>query len=177
MNAPAPPKLRPSRDHAAMRGRLPTPDPSAASAPRRNPSAHDRGGEVIFEVVFTSAMNDLDLAVLAHLLDLSTHMHPKMRPDPNSPGVARLDHFSGLFLERGTVEGQWRLEGRTWGRPAPETIHEWHVLVAQAARQLDSEVTLPAPMAGTRPSTPELPLGQVANKRLAHVRRRLVGLP
>ena len=59
----------------------------------------------MFQVPFRSAMSDADLAVLAHVLDLSTHMYPKMRPDPNSPGVARLDHFSGLFLERGADEG------------------------------------------------------------------------
>jgi hypothetical protein len=178
MTATAPPKRRPSRsDHAAVPGLLPTPDSSAASAPLRKPSAHGHGGEVMFEVAFTSAMSDPDLAVLARVLDLSTHMYPKMRPDPNSPGVARLDHFSGLFLERGTGEGQWRLEGRTWGQPAPETVHEWHVLAALAARQLDPGVTLPEPMFGTQPSTPERPLGHAANKRLAHVRRRLVGLP
>jgi hypothetical protein len=61
---------------------------------------------VLFEVPFTSAMSDSDLVVLARVLDLSTHMYPKMRPDPNSPGVARLDHFSGVFLERGADEGQ-----------------------------------------------------------------------
>lgn len=131
----------------------------------------------MFEVAFTSAMTDADLAVFHHVLDLSTHMHPKMRPDPNSPGVARLDHFSGLFLERGTGEDQWRLEGRTWGKPAPQTAHEWHLLAAQAARQLDPGVTLPERMPDTQPSTPERPLGQAANKRLAHLRRRLVGLP
>jgi hypothetical protein len=131
----------------------------------------------MFQVPFRSTMSDADLAVLAHVLDLSTHMYPKMRPDPNSPGVARLDHFSGLFLERVGNEGQWRLEGRTWGKPAPETVHEWHLLAAQAARQLDRGVTLLEPMPNTHPSTPDHPLGREANKRLAHLRRRLVGLP
>ena len=83
---------------------------------------------MLFEVPFTSAMSDPDLAVLARVLDLSTHMQQKMRPDPNSPGVARLDHFSGLFLERGGDEGRWVLEARTWGDPAPRSVHEWHVL-------------------------------------------------
>lgn len=130
----------------------------------------------MFQVPFRSAMGDADLAVLRRVLDLSTHMYPKMRPDPNSPGVARLDHFSGLFLERGADEGQWRLEGRTWGRPAPETVHEWHVLAAQAARQLDPDVTLPEPLPYTQTSTPDRPLGHAANGRLAQLRRRLVGL-
>ena len=131
----------------------------------------------MFQVPFMSAMSDGDLAVLHRVLDLSTHMYPKMRPDPTSPGVARLDHFSGLFLERGADEAQWMLEGRTWGKPASRTVHEWHLLAAQAARQLDRGVTLPEPMPDTHPSTPDRPLGHAANKRLARLRRRLVGLP
>src|ERR1019366_8990274 len=129
----------------------------------------ERGGVVLFQVPFASTISDCDLALLARLLDLSTHMYPKMRPDPNSPGVARLDHFSGLFLERGAEEGQWRLEARTWGRPAPETVHEWHVLAAQAARQLDPAVTLPEPLPDPQTSTPDRPLGHAANGRLAHL--------
>jgi hypothetical protein len=58
-------------------------------------------------------MSDPEIALLARTLDLTMHMHPKMHPDPTSPGVARLDHFSGLFLERGVGEGQWVLEART----------------------------------------------------------------
>jgi len=135
-----------------------------------------RGGTLLFEVPFTSAMSDSDLAVLAHVLDLSTHMYPKMRPDPNSPGVARLDHFSGLFLERGAEKGQWVLEARTWGNPAPQSVHEWEVLVAQAARQLDPRVTLPERLPDSQRATPDRPLGQAANGRLARFRRRLVGL-
>lgn len=122
-------------------------------------------------------MSDADLAVLHHMLDLSTHIYPKMRPDPNSPGVARLDHFSGMFLERGADEGQWMLEGRTWGKPARRTVYEWHLLAAQAARQLDSAVELPEPMPDAHPTAPDRPLGQAANRRLARLRRRLVGLP
>jgi len=108
-----------------------------------DPNVQRRGGVVLFTVPFTSAMTDADLSVLAHVLDLSTHMQPKMRPDPNSPGVARLDHFSGLFLERGATEGQWLLRARTWGRPAVQTVHEWHLLAALAARQLDPDAALP----------------------------------
>jgi hypothetical protein len=131
----------------------------------------------MFAVPFESAMSDADLAMLAQVLDLSTHIHPKMRPDPNSPGVARLDHFSGLFLERAAGEDQWMLEGRTWGKPAPQIVHGWHLLAAHAARQLDPGVTLPEPMPDTPSSTPDRPLGHAANRRFAHFRRRLVGLP
>ena len=174
MSAIAPPTPRRSHsDHAPMQRSLPARD--AAALPHINP--HHRGGKVMFQVPFTSAMSDADLAVLAHVLDLSTHMYPKMRPDPNSPGVARLDHFSGLFLERGADEGQWMLEGRTWGKPAPRTVHEWHLLAAQAARQLDPDVTLPEPMPNAHASTPDRPLGRAANRRLGRLRRRMVGLP
>ena len=178
MSAIAPPTPRRSRtDGSCTPRRLPARDPRAVAAPRPHLNPHGRGGKVVFEVPFESAMSDADLALLARVLDLSTHMYPKMRPDPNSPGVARLDHFSGLFLERGADESQWRLEGRTWGTPAPETVHEWHVLAAQAARQLDPAVTLPEPMPDTRPRTPDRPLGHAANGRLSHLRRRLAGLP
>ena len=178
MSAIAPPKPRRSRsDHVPTPRTLSARDAGAAPAPLPYANPHRRGGKVMFQVPFRSAMSDADLAVLARVLDLSTHMYPKMRPDPNSPGVARLDHFSGLFLERGADEGQWMLEGRTWGKPAPQTVHEWHLLAAQAARQLDPDVTLPEPMPNTHPSTPDRPLGQAANTRLARLRRRLVGLP
>ncbi len=82
-------------------------------------------------------MSDADLAQLARLLDLTTHTYPKMRPDPTSPGVVRLDHFSGLFLERGPRDGEWVLEARTWGRPAPDTVRGWEVVAGWVARQLD----------------------------------------
>jgi hypothetical protein len=34
--------------------------------------------------------------VLAQALDLSTHLYPMTRPDPTSPGVARLDRDAPL---------------------------------------------------------------------------------
>ncbi|HEY5428579.1 MAG TPA: hypothetical protein VIK04_05630, partial [Solirubrobacteraceae bacterium] len=69
-------------------------------------------------------MSDPDIALLAGTLDLTTHMYAKMRPSPNSPGVVRLDHYFGLFLKRGAAEDQWVLEARTWGDPAPQSVHE-----------------------------------------------------
>lgn len=104
---------------------------------------HGRGGRVLFEIPFRSAMSDSDVARLTRLLDLSTHLHQKMSPDPTSPGVARLDHHSGLYLERGEKQGQWVLEGRTWGTPAPESVHEWQLAAALAGRELDPGVRLP----------------------------------
>jgi hypothetical protein len=69
------------------------------------------------------------------------------------------------------------LQARTWDEPAPQSVHEWHVLAAQAARQLDPRVTLPERLPDIQPETTDRPLGQAANKRLARLRRRLVGLP
>jgi len=163
----------------------PSPDsPTACSLSRSTPSAtmmpvnpHHRGGRVLFEIRFASSMRDLDLACLARLLDLSPHMYPKMRPDPNSPGVARLDHHSGLFLERGAGAGQWLLQARTWGTPAPQTVREWQLLAANAARQLDPGVALPGRTAKPQTGLVEQPLERAATKRLARIRHRPAGLP
>ncbi|MGA2928117.1 MAG: hypothetical protein ABSG43_19395 [Solirubrobacteraceae bacterium] len=136
-------------------------------------------------------MGDCDLALVARMLDLSTHMHPRMRPGRDalrrrndriptchdSPGLARLDHYSGLFLKRGVTEGDWTLEARTWGHPPPDSVHEWHVLAAGAAHQLDPTVTFPDRLHATSSEIADRPLGRAANKRLARIRRRLVGLP
>lgn len=122
-------------------------------------------------------MTDAHLARLARALDLSTHMFAKQRPDPTSPGMARLDHFSGLFLERGPSEGEWLLEARTWGHPAPESVHEWHLVAAQAARQLDPSVTMPERLPAPAVEATDRPVGEVSNRRFAAFRRRLVGLP
>jgi hypothetical protein len=132
---------------------------------------------VLFEVPFKSLMTDADLARLARLLDLSTHMYAKQRPDPTSPGVARLDHFSGLYLERGPSEGEWVLEARTWGGPAPESVHEWLLLATQAAHQLDPTVRTPERLPARPVGVADRPVGEVLNRRFARFRRRLVGLP
>lgn len=132
---------------------------------------------MLFEVPFTSAMTDSDLAVLRRLLDLSTHMHKKLPADPNGPGVRRLDHFSGLFLKRGAREGRWVLEARTWGDPAPGRVHEWHLLAALAARQLDPTVNPPERLEPHRPELSQRPVGPTENRRIARVRRHVAGLP
>ncbi len=137
---------------------------------------------LLFEVPFASVMSDRDLALLARSLDLSTHAPATTGPHQDRPplretaGFARLDHFSGLFLRRGLVEGKWLLEGRSWGRPAAQSVHEWHVLAAGAARELDPTVTLPERLTASARMVPDRPVGRAANKRLAGIRRRLVGL-
>lgn len=154
----APPHSRPDRRQTApaqrQREPAPTRNPApprpapATSAPTATPR-HARGGRILFTVGFESAMTDSDVARLASELDLWSHMDTKLHRSPTSPGVARLDHFSGLFLERGDRDGTWVLEARTWGRPAPTIVHGWHLDAANAARQLDAKVQWPAPLART----------------------------
>ncbi|MDQ6816105.1 MAG: hypothetical protein M3018_01695 [Actinomycetota bacterium] len=122
-------------------------------------------------------MSDWDLALLAQMLELTTRMHPKSHPRQDTPGFARLDHYSGLFLKRGVIEGEWILEARTWGHPSAQSVHEWHVLAAGAAHELDPTVISPERLRASLPEIPDRPLGRAANKRLARIRRRLVGLP
>jgi hypothetical protein len=134
-------------------------------------------GATLFEVPFSSAMGERDAVRLGRLLDLSLRLHPKAQPSHETPGLARLDHDSGLFLTRRAHEGEWMLQARTWGHPAAQTVHAWHVLVAGAARQLDPAVVLPQRrIAGDATSSFE-PLGHAAGKRFAHIRRRMAGLP
>jgi len=130
----------------------------------------------LFEVPFASAMSDGDVALLVRTLDLTTHMYPKLHRSPTSPGVVRLDHHSGLFLERGSVEGVWVLEARTWGQPAAKSIHEWHVLAVGAARMLDPIVPIPERLPTVLRVYPVRPLGRTASRRSARIRRHILGL-
>src|SRR5581483_1341026 len=142
-----------------------------------------QSGDVLFEVPFASAMSDHDLALLARMLDLWTRVQPTThsRHDAarrhDTPGFARLDHYSGLFLKRSVVEGEWLLQARTWGHPAAQSVHEWLVLAAGAAGQLDPTVTPPERLDAGAREISDHPLGRAGNKRLARLRRRLVGLP
>jgi hypothetical protein len=170
----APPRRR-SADPLGAPKPPPSSSPAQVSAASRQ--YRGRGGTVLFEVPFTSAMSDSDLARLARVLDLVTHTQPKMRPDPNSPGFALLDRSSGLYLEHGADAGHWILEARTWGDPAPQSVHEWHVLSAQAAQQLDRRVTLPERFPNPHRETTDRPLGRAASGRVASLHRRLVCLP
>ncbi len=147
--------------------------PGSARAIASTPQG--RGATTLFQVPFASGMSDPNVALLVRTLDLTTHMYPKPGRSP-APGVVRLDHFSGLFLERGAEEGQWVLEARTWGHPAPENVHEWLVLAAGAAHLLDPTVMFPERLPAVPPEYPMRPVGRAANKRLAGFRRRITGL-
>ena len=135
-----------------------------------------RGVSTLFEVPFASAMSDLDLTLLERTLDLSVRRDAKMHPRPDSPGFALLDRDSGLFLEPRAAEGQWMLQARTWGHPAPDSVHEWHVVAAGGARRLDPTVIVPERLNASPPELADRPLGRAANKRLSRFRRRIGGL-
>ncbi len=170
---PTAPKRQPIADGSADRGPAARIDPTGLPAITSGPPA--RSALTLFEVPFATAMSDGDLALLARTLDLTTRVQPKMRPPHKRLGLARLDQYSGLFLNRGATEGQWTLEARSWGRPAAQSVHEWHVLAAGAARQLDPTVTLPERLRTSSPAIPDYPVGLASNKRLSRIRRRITG--
>ncbi len=128
-----------------------------AGEPGSTINPHRRGGTVIFEILLTTAMTDAHLELLRRRLDMTTHIEQKLHPDPGSPGVVRLDHFSGLFLEHGAGDDEWVLQARTWGAPPASTIQEWRVRAAQAARALDPRVATDSH--GARESTADLRSG------------------
>jgi hypothetical protein len=128
--------------------------PPVGSSAEGPPPRRAHGARIMFSVLFSSTMSDTDIARLARTLNLDTHLHPKLHDSPISPGVARLDFDSGLFLLREAQAGRWVLEGRTWGHPPPQIIRQWHLCAAEAARQLDSTVTVP-----WRPAADELACG------------------
>lgn len=132
-------------------------------------------GHALFDVTFSARMSQSDLALLVRTLGLVTS-GPRSGSPGGSVAFARLDHYSGLFLEQGAVEGHWSLKARTWGHPAPDTVHRWHVLTAGAAHQLDPSVVAPERKPLTAREIPDRPLGEAANKRMARIRRRLAGL-
>ncbi len=111
-----------------------------------------RGATTLFEVPFAGAMSGLDLALLERTLDLSIRMHAKMHPRPDSPAFVRLDHYSGLFLERGAAEGQWMLQARTWGHQhrRASTNGTWWPPAARTSSTLPSP--FPSAYAPARPT-------------------------
>ncbi|HET6864430.1 MAG TPA: hypothetical protein VFH80_00840 [Solirubrobacteraceae bacterium] len=150
--------------------------PSEAGAPQGA-----RVPVTLFEVSFAAAMDGDDLAMLAGALDMSTTLRSttlrsKGDPRENDLGFARLDHFSGLFLKRGIVEGEWVLKAMTWGHPGPQAVHGWHVTAAAAARRLDPTVKTPDRAPDTAPDLPDRHVGRASNRRLSRFRRRLVGV-
>lgn len=165
----------------------PTPDESATpgatagvgGAESLSPTARPCGPEAItlFQVTFATEMSEPNLAILARVLDLSTHVRSKTNPREDNLGFARLDHSSGLFLRRTPADGRWMIEARTWGHPAPQTVHGWHVLTIEAARQLDPAVSLLDRLHVSERDIPDRQVDRDPTKRLERIRRRLAGLP
>lgn len=122
--------------------------PAVVAAPREPAPAlrGSRGSHVtLFAVPFRSPMSTSDSRRLAAVAGLDCDLVPKLPGTTVSPGLRRLDFASGLFLVRGERDGEWRLEGRSWGAPAPGVVHRWHVWAATAARVLDPDVQVPPP--------------------------------
>jgi hypothetical protein len=135
-----------------------------------------QGARTLFEVHFASAMTEDNLAVLSSRLGLTTRLAPQAGIGQGDGRFARLDNSSSLFLQRGTTEGTWILEGRTWGEPSPLNVHDWHVVTAYAAQLLDPTVRPPERQPATASSTPQRSVSASQNKRFSRIRRRLVGM-
>lgn len=82
-------------------------------------------------------MSDEDLLRLHRRLDMVTYLERKPGVFGASPGVARLDAWSGLFLVKGEQDGHWALEARTWGNPPEPVVEGWRAQALLAARELD----------------------------------------
>lgn len=127
-------------DPAASARNLPTDGPSR---PASTPATRPHLRVTLFTIPFRSKMTAVDTDRLRADLDLVTQLSPKPGASAVSPGLVRLDHWSGLFLERGEDEGDWILEARTWDRPPPSTVDDWQMRAALAARRLDPAVPIP----------------------------------
>ncbi len=168
------PDYRPTRTSSAPPGVAAVRDGAQSSPAAGGPPAS--GAVTLFDVRFATGMSESDVALLARELDLCANLRSEATPGTDNLGFARLDHSSGLFLKPGMVDGQWILRAQTWGRPAPRTVHGWHVLAAAAVRRLDPTVSVPDRPPDEAPQIPDRRVGRAANKRLTRIRRRLVGL-
>lgn len=81
-------------------------------------------------------MQDEDAAELRRN-GLTLNLHAKHTAVKPPLGASRLDFETGLFLVRGESEGEWALEGRTWGSPPPDAAARWEHEAVFIARQVD----------------------------------------
>jgi hypothetical protein len=131
-----------------------------------------RGLVTMFTIPFTSALEDRELAELARAVDLPARCGAEAGPRESRFGPARLDHDSGLFLSSDGAAGRWVLEGKTWGNPAAESVHRWHVMAAQAAQRLDANVASPERRPRVASGIIDRPVGYAANAHRSARRRR-----
>jgi len=137
-------------------GRLAKPTTSHAAATAvRDVTEEAAHHQTLFSVAFHTAKGDADLVRMSRVLNMTLHLYPKLPVVADMPGVSRLDFFSGLFLVHGDAHDEWRLEGRTWGVPAAETVHRWHLNAADAAHLVDPTVRLPPRLAAIAAASPE----------------------
>jgi hypothetical protein len=129
----------------------------------------------LFAIPLASTMNDRDVSSLVLALDFDTRTAAAGAAPEARLVSARLYHNSGLFLEPGEGQGQWVLEGRTWGHPDPESVHRWKVSAATAARRIDPTVELPQRLDDGAPKVSVTHVGRAENTRFAGLRRRLTG--
>jgi hypothetical protein len=163
-----------SQDRAT---RVPQKPSQGVELPPSDTRSHAWSPITLFTIRFKSAMTDADLARLHSGLDLVTYTTPKPAVSGVQPGVVRLDFWSGLFLERGSAENEWVLEGRSWGNPPEPLVHEWHVRAALAAKELDPNVTIPPKAAdAAERDLINLQLGRAQGKRLTRLGHRLLRL-
>jgi hypothetical protein len=100
---------------------------------------------VLFRIPFRARMTPRTTYLLSSELDMFLTFDVKA-PFPSAnqgAGVARLDHFSGLYLFPGSEDDRWLLECRTFGSPSAEEAHAWHVNAARVVRQIDPSVEIP----------------------------------
>jgi hypothetical protein len=139
-------------------------------------SEANQGANTLFDVHFARAMTEENLAVLSSRLGLTTHVVPQADTSQGDVRFARLDNSSSLFLQAGSTEGTWILQGRTWGQPSSLNVHDWHVVTAYAAQLLDPSVRPPARQPIATSSAPLRFVSAGQNKRFSRLRRRLVGM-
>jgi hypothetical protein len=135
-----------------------------------------KGANTLFDVNFSSAMTEADRAVLSTRLGLTSHVVPQADPSQGDVRFSRLDNSSSLFLQPGSEAGTWLLQGRTWGDPSAQNVHDWHVVAAYAAQLLDSSVTPPGRRPISQTTAPQRDVSASQNKRFSQIRRRLVGM-
>lgn len=98
---------------------------------------------VLFRIPFRAQMTPRVTTLLSRELDMFLTFDVKAPSANQGAGVARLDHFTGLYLFPGDADDEWLLECRTYGSPSVEVAHCFHVNAARVARLIDPSVEIP----------------------------------
>jgi hypothetical protein len=114
-----------------------------SSHPRESPPAPRY--TVLFRIPFRGQMTPRATSLLSRELGMFLTFDVKA-PFPSAnqgAGVARLDHFTGLYLFPRSADDEWLLECRTYGSPSAEVAQRFHVNAARVAHLIDSSVEIP----------------------------------